>query len=447
MIENFVKILLVDDNPSNLYYLARNFENDGFFIRLAKSYKEAQYYIKEELFDFIITRDVIQNESVEGFIKNATRVHPRPHMIIMCPNQEPYLKYDWFSAPFIDFAMIPIRYQDILSLIKSHYSEQKSPFASIQLEDYPVRFVVIRSDKMRQLFESIKKFAPSRTTILIQGESGTGKEVIARLIHHYSNRKNKPFVAVNCSAIPENLLESELFGYERGAFTGALKAHKGLFETADGGTIFLDEIGEMSTHMQSKLLRVLELKEFYRVGGNKPIKADVRIIAATNQNLENLIHNGYFREDLFYRLKVIQFNIPPLRERSEDIPFLARFFLHQFVKEYQLPPKEISRRALDILSRYHWPGNVRELKNTLERLSLSVEGDLITADDVKELLEMKEGRDSSSITIKIGTPMEEIEKEVLKATLNYCKQNRTRTAKILGIGLRTLQRKIKKYHL
>lgn len=443
--KKLLKILIIDDNTSNLYYLARNFENDGFFIRLAKSYKEAKYHVREEIFDFIICRDVVKDESISNFVKFIKRFSPKPHLIIMCNNEDQYISKDWFNSPLVDFIILPVRYVDLMDIISKHYVHDKAPVIEIDLPDYPVKHIIARSAVMRELIEQVKRYANSKSSILIQGESGSGKEIIARLIHYYSPRRNNPFIAVNCSAIPESLMESELFGYEKGAFTGATRQHKGLFEMANSGTIFLDEIGEMSVNMQTKLLRVLELKEFYKVGGNQSITSDVRVLAATNRNLEEMLKQKTFREDLLYRIMVVQLTVPPLRSRIEDIPFLTKFFLNQSISENQIPPKEISRNAMELFLKYEWPGNVRELKNVVERLSLSVEGDLITADDVKSVLNTSQKEQNQIIELNIGTPLEAIEKEVILATLRYCNYNRTKTAKMLGIGLRTLQRKLKKY--
>jgi DNA-binding NtrC family response regulator len=305
-----------------------------------------------------------------------------------------------------------------------------------------------RNPQMAALYQSaVDKIAKSDSTVLIQGESGTGKELMATWIYSHSLRKNRPFVKVSCAVLPEGILESELFGHERGSFTGAYTKRKGRFEVADGGTIFLDEIGEISPSIQSKFLRVLQEREFQRVGGSaSTIKVDVRVIAATSRNLRKEVELGRFREDLFYRLNVISLNIPPLRKRKEDIPHLVKVFLHKFCLKSQKRILEFSDSALRLLQAYDWPGNVRELENVVERAVVMSSGDIITIDDlptnIVQLLAEEIELDTS-----LRSAREKFEEEYLKETLLRFKGNISQSAKYLGLARKNLQEKIKKYRI
>ncbi len=300
-----------------------------------------------------------------------------------------------------------------------------------------------RSDTVRKLREEVERVAKTSSRVLITGESGTGKELIARLIHETSPRSHQPFVEVNCAAIPQELIESELFGHEKGSFTGAHERKKGKFELADRGTLFLDEIGDMSLLTQAKVLRVIETQEFQRVGGSKNIKTDVRIIAATNKNLEEEVRKGNFREDLFYRLNVIPIHIPPLRERKEDIPVLVDYFLKTISAEYGRPPKTIKDDALQLMMQYDWPGNVRELKNAVERLVIMCPSDEITARDIASFKKDSTEDYFSYKTLKEAR--EAFERDFILRKLKENNWNISRTAEILNIERSNLYRKIKSY--
>jgi two-component system response regulator HydG len=303
---------------------------------------------------------------------------------------------------------------------------------------------------MIAVYNMIRHIAPTRATVLIMGETGTGKGVVAQTIHQNSPRRNAPFVTLNCASLAEGVIESELFGHERGAFTGAVHTHKGRFEIADGGTLFLDEVSEMSLATQAKLLRVLEDREFERVGGSHSIKVDVRLLAATNRDLEECVRERRFREDLFFRLKVVTVKLPPLRERRQDIPRLVEAFLREFNSEHGKNITGISRGAMDILMQYHWPGNVRELKNTIEGMVvLSPSGRMLDVSDLPEhiLGQVHSAMPNGDIHIRVGMTMEEIEKIAIEHTLRSVGYDKQKAAEILGIGLRTLYRKQKRYRL
>ena len=281
-------------------------------------------------------------------------------------------------------------------------------------------------------------------TVLLTGESGTGKEVVARAIHHKSPRADGPFVTLNCGALPENLFESELFGYEKGAFTGAMTTKVGRFEIADGGTLLLDEVGELSLKSQVDFLRVLETKEFRRLGGTKLITVDARIIAATNRNLEEAVKQGDFREDLYYRLNVVPIRLPPLRERGDDIPLLAERFLSEFTAQHRREPKDVSRDAMRLLRLYAWPGNIRQLRNLMERLVITVRDSGIQPEHLPEEIQASK-EDARTMVVALGSSLKDIERETIRRTLAEVTNHREKAAKLLGISLRALQYKIKEY--
>lgn len=303
--------------------------------------------------------------------------------------------------------------------------------------------MLYRSRPMIELMEKAARVAPVKTTVLLSGESGTGKDVLAREIHILSRRPGS-YIAINCAAIPETLLESELFGHERGAFTGADMQRQGKFEAADGGTLLLDEIGDMPPAIQAKLLRVLEEETVTRLGGNKPIPVDVRVIAATNRDLWDMVQEGKFREDLYYRLKVIELHIPPLRSRKSDIPLLTMALLRQAAERHNLSMPEVEPEVIQRLKTYRWPGNVRQLRNMMESLLVTCH-ERITVEDLPP--EFERVREDSCSTLELCLPMElaEVEEEAIRKTLELTGGNKTRTASLLGIGRRTLQRKLESY--
>jgi DNA-binding NtrC family response regulator len=309
-----------------------------------------------------------------------------------------------------------------------------------------LKSVVSSSPAMQAVLDRVLRIAPLKATVLIHGESGVGKELVARSIHFNSPRRDYPFIPLNCAAMPQSLIESELFGHEKGSFTGAHARARGKFEIAHRGTLFLDEIGEMDHATQAKLLRVLEEKEFMRVGGDQSIRVDVRVIAATNADLENMVERSLFRRDLYYRLKVLIVHVPPLRDRRQDIPALVETFLDELSRANAVPRKAIVPEALDALRVYHWPGNVRELKNILESVLVSSPGDVIRLEDLPPSVR----RESVALErpeMAVGMTLEDIEREMIRRTLEHTGGNRTHCAALLGIGVRTLQRKIRGYRL
>ena len=346
---------------------------------------------------------------------------------------------DFFSKPF-DLDELRLTLKRVLHMLRLRRKVKK---IQKELEEkYKFANLVGKSKKMQELFHLVYKIAPTSCTVLIRGESGTGKELISRAIHSHSPRKENPFVPVNCAALPENLLEVELFGHEKGAFTDASYKKEGMFEVADKGTIFLDEISDMSLRMQAKILRVIQERSFYRLGGTKPVQVDVRILAATNKDLEEMMKKGSFREDLYYRLNVISITIPPLRKRKEDIPLLAQHFLTKYTALHGKRVRSISPYVMDRLSRYEWPGNVRELENAMERAIILSSGETILFEDLPPYLQPSLSREKSS-----SSSLEEVEKKLILDTLRAVKGNQTRAAELLGIHRNTLRRKLKRYHI
>jgi len=353
---------------------------------------------------------------------------------------------DYLTKP-VDLYELRQRVNNLIE--KEQLKEEVSNLREMLDKRYGFESIIGRSAPMEKLFEQMKLVAPTRSSVLIIGESGTGKELVANALHRASPRRNERILAINCGAIPSDILESELFGHERGAFTGAVSRKIGKFELAHRGTLFLDEISELYPELQVKLLRVLEERQVMRVGGSELIDVDFRLIAATNRDLEKEVADGRFREDLYYRLKVVTLRIPPLRERPSDIPPLLEHFLVQFCQEHGKPPKTLSAEALELLSRYPWPGNVRELKNVMESVVVFHQDGEVTLNDLPP-----EIRDSSTLSTS-GTPvqsvvgeprtMADIERQAILETLGRTAGHRARAADILGIGLRTLQRKLKEY--
>jgi DNA-binding NtrC family response regulator len=300
--------------------------------------------------------------------------------------------------------------------------------------------IIGNSRNIREVFDTMNKAAPTKASILITGESGVGKELVADAIHELSPRKDAPLIKVHCAALSSSLLESELFGHEKGAFTGAVSQRHGRFELASGGTLFLDEIGEIDQNIQIKLLRVLQEKKFERVGGEKTVEVDVRIVAATNKDLKAEIEKGNFREDLYFRLNVVNIFVPPLRERKDDIPLLAASFLKEFAQENGKTIEGIHEKARSRLYSYEWPGNIRELRNCIESAVVMCQSSVITVDDLPPVL--RDAAEEGWINIRLGANMEECEKIIIRDTLSYCKGNKTKTADTLGIGRKTLLRKL-----
>jgi len=443
-------ILVVDDEKNIREGLGKVLELDGYKVLLACDGKEAIQKLDRGDIDLVITDLKMPNLSGEEVLQKATGGSPNLPVIILTghgtiENAVQAMKngaYDYLTKP-VNMDRLSLLVQRALSareLMLQHRALQEEFQKRNQFSN-----IIGKSESMKKIFEVVQQVAPSRASVLITGESGTGKEMIADAIHYNSSRREKPLIKVHCAALTETLLESELFGHERGAFTGAVARKRGRFELAHMGTLFLDEIGEMSQNVQIKLLRVLEDKTFERVGGEETIEVDVRIIAATNRELKSAIEEGDFREDLFYRLNVVNIHISPLRERKEDIPLLMAAFVKEFAEENGKNIEAIEPKTRMVLYNYPWPGNVRELRNCIESAVVMSKSNIITVDDLPP--HIHSDSDEEYLKITAGASLADIEKEAIRATLAQANGNKTRAAEVLGIGRKTLHRKLQEYGL
>ncbi len=439
-------MLIVDDDRANLASLERIFVREELDVLVATNGKEALDILRRQQVGVCLTDLMMPGVSGLDLLRAAKKVSPETEVILMTAFGTVEKAVEAMRDGAWDFVTKPFKRIQIVRAVRRALDKQ-----SLVLENQALRAelndsrrdptIVGNSLPVRQLMDLVRQVAPSTATALLQGESGTGKELVARAIHRLSSRNNGAFIALNCAALPESILEAELFGHEKGAFTGASERRRGRFEVADGGTLFLDEIAETSQAVQVKLLRVLQEGEFERVGGVQTLRVDVRIVAATNKDLQAEVAAGRFREDLFYRLNVIRIDIPPLRERKDDIALLANHFLAAYSAKNSKTVNAISREALDVLLAWHWPGNVRELENAIERAVVLARGDTIGVEELPPQLH-GEGVNSSFITVPVGTPLEDIERAVIRETLTFTKGDKKLAAQLLGIATRTIYRKI-----
>jgi two-component system response regulator HydG len=407
--------------------------------------------VEKNIFDLVLMDLRMKRLDGDEAQKKIAGISPATPVVIMTAYGSVRSAVDALKAGAHDYITKPIDVDELRILITKILHHRKLEEENLILKErLDARFdfgdIIGRSPSMRELFETLALVAPSEATVLIQGESGTGKELVANAIHHNSPRKERPFVKVNCAALPETLLENELFGHEKGAFTGAAGPKKGRFQLADRGTLFLDEIAEMVPATQAKILRVLQEREFEPVGGTRTVQVDTRIISATNHNLEDEIAAGRFREDLYYRLNVVMVKVPPLRSRSTDIPLLANYFLDRYSKKNRRRLNGFLPRAMDLLLRHSWPGNVRELKNVIERAVILARGDEVGPEHFPDTLRHHAVDDPArEPVLASGRSLKEVEKEMILKTLEDMGGNRTHTAGVLGISRRTLQLKLKDY--
>lgn len=449
---NQPKILLVDDEKKIKETLKIVLENEGYEVQTANNGVEALNLLEKEYFDVTLTDNRMPGMNGLELMREINKNDIKTAVIFITAYADIKDAVEAIKLGAYNYLEKNFTTEELLSVIKEAIEKQKmiekNDILKKKLKSHsPFHGIVGESKKIKEIKNLIYKIADSKASVLLMGESGTGKELFARAIHQCSQRRNKPFVAINCAALPQTLLESELFGYEKGAFTGALKQKKGKFELANGGTLFLDEIGEMNLETQSKLLRVLQEKEYERVGGLKPIKVDIRIVAATNVDLEEAIKQGRFREDLYYRINVIPIEIPPLRERKEDIPMLAEYFLKVFNGEYGKNIELISMEVLDIFMEYEWPGNARELKNIIESaVAIAGPDDKILGPQHLQAHFVNTKR-KDSIEMKEGMSLAEIEKQYIYNTLKKVNWNKSKAAKILNINRQTLYNKIKSLNI
>ena len=445
------KILVVDDEAPHRQMLEVVLNAEGYEIHQAGDGREAINLVEERFYDLILMDNRMTEVGGIEALKKIKEISPGIPVIIMTAYASVSTAVDALKSGAYDYLTKPLDIDELKILIdkalRHRQLEQENKYLKERLGDrFDFSSIIGRSPAMRDLFDTIALVAPSEATALIVGESGTGKELIANAIHHNSSRKERPFIKVNCAALPETLLESELFGHEKGAFTGAIAKKQGRFQLAHRGSILLDEIGEMASSTQAKILRVLQEREFEPVGGSETVKVDTRVIAATNKNLEKEIQQARFREDLYYRLNVVTLEVPPLRERREDISLLADVFLKQYAQKNRRLIKGFTPRAMDLLMRHTWPGNVRELENVVERAVIMGRSDMISEvelPDAVRALEAKDGEDA--LDLKPAKSLKEMERKMIIRTLEEAGGNRTRTAEILGISRRTLQLKLKDY--
>jgi DNA-binding NtrC family response regulator len=433
--------LVVDDALSTLEVLERNLRTEHYQVFTASSVPEAIRILEEAPVDLVITDLKMPEVSGIDLVRHV-RENFRDTEVIMITG---YPSIDGavtaVKAGAQEFLSKPFTDEELLGAVRRTLDKLQArktvqgPTEEIEPSSYGL---LGSSEAMQGVFRSIAKVISSSATVLISGESGTGKELVARAIHYHSPRASSPFVPVNCGAIPEELLESELFGHVKGAFTGALETRAGFFQTADGGTIFLDEISETSLSMQVKLLRVLQDREVVMVGSTRPRKVDARILASTNKDLAGLVKKGFFREDLFFRVHVITIDLPPLRERGEDLLLLIHHFTARFAEELGKPVPQFSDQALQVLRNYHWPGNVRELENVIQRLIVMTDGGLIEVPDLPSLM-----RFSALQEVGFHRTLAEVEEEYIRNVLASVNGNKTRAAKVLGIDRKTLREKLK----
>jgi len=447
-------LLLVDDDPANLQSLEFAFARSDYRIITADGGQRAIELLGEEDVDVVVTDLKMDDADGLEVLRAANRKSPPPPVILLTAFGTIPSAVEALQNGAFNYLTKPINLQELRVQVERAMEKRRLEVENLQLRaqldrKFSFEGIVGDSPQMRELFDRVRRIAPSRATVLILGESGTGKELIARAIHQNSPRARRPFIPLNCASLPETLLESELFGYEKGAFTGAAGRKPGRFELADGGTLFLDEIGDIPLSMQVALLRVLETREFMRVGGSEPVRVDVRLIAATNKNLEQAVAEGAFREDLYYRLKVVSLRIPPLRERTSDIPLLVKSFLAEFAEDYGRPVPRISSEAMERLTSYRWPGNVRELRNTIETVFLLHEGDEIGLGDLPPHIGDFPPEKAGQWVLPISPEscLEDVEKEFIRHIVALCGGNKTKAAKRLGISRRTLQRKLKELNL
>ncbi len=445
------RILVVDDEKNIRTGLAKALEMDGYEVSQAEDGQEALKLMLKTEIDLIIADLRMPKVSGDELLKKVVSAYPTVPVIILTGHGTVDNAVLAMRNGAYDFLTKPVNLDRLGLLVKRALGRRELARKHQELQAEVTRLekrksgaeILGKSAPMHKVFELIEQVAPTRASVLITGESGTGKELVANALHDQSPRKDAPLIKVHCAALSESLLESELFGHEKGAFTGAAGQRKGRFELADGGTIFLDEIGEIDQSTQIKILRVLQDKRFERVGGEKTLTVDVRIIAATNRDLKEEVAAGRFREDLYYRLNVVNIHLPALRERPEDVPLLAARFLKECAEENARDVQGMEPKTAMALGSYRWPGNVRELRNVIESAVVLSKGAYLTPDDLPP--HIIERSDEDGIRIQLGMPMAEAEKIIIRANLNALGGNKSRTSEVLGIGRKTLHRKIHDY--
>lgn len=449
---NHTVILVIDDKEDHAKATAEALQKMGYKCLIATSGRDGQKIIDTGDVDIVITDLIMHDVGGLQILKSTKERLPEAEVILITGYGTVETAVDAMQKGAATYLLKPININhlraEVNKLVEKQYLIRSNKELHKQLDErFGLSGIIGNSPKMQKILNIVNQISGTTATILITGESGTGKELISKIIHNNSPRKNNPLVILNAAAIPENLLESELFGHEKGSFTGAIYQRKGKFEYAHHGTLFLDEIGDMPLSTQVKLLRVIEDGVITRIGSNESIEVDVRLIAATNQELEKLIKEGKFREDLYFRLNVVSIKLPPLRERKEDIPLLIDVFLREFLQTHNKTISYISPEARKILCNYPWPGNVRELKNCIESMVVVGTKNTLDIEDIPEHILQRSDKTPASPSLLGGITMEEAERELIKNTLATVGGNREEAAKMLGIGERTLYRKLDRYGL
>jgi DNA-binding NtrC family response regulator len=442
-------ILIVEDEPKMRRLLELQLAEEGFQARIAADAETGLQMLGKESFDVVVTDLKLPGMSGVEFLQAVKRVNADLPVVLMTAFGTVESAVDAMKAGASDYVLKPFSLAELVLVIRKELASHQLRQENRDLREalgrrYEYKNIVAKSDKMQAVLALVERVAPTNSTVLIGGESGVGKDLVARAIHEHSQRANGPFVKINSTAIPETLLESELFGYEKGAFSGATTSKPGKFEVANNGTLFLDEIGDVPAAIQVKLLRVLQDREFERLGGTRTLKVDVRLVAATNRDLRAALEEGTFREDLYYRLNVVAIDIPPLREHREDIPALAQFFLEKLSRESGKPVHNITPAAMKMLMDFHWPGNVRELQNVIERaITLSASSTLDVA-DIHIDTARRAHLESGSAVLPEGMSMEQWEEELLREALKRANGNKSQAARALGLSRNALRYRLSK---
>lgn len=445
---NPFRILAVDDEPAQLELVCGFLRKQGFEVVPAESARKALEIFRHEPVDLVMTDQKMADMSGLDLVKAVRGINPEASVIVITAYGTVETAVAAIKAGAADYLVKPVNLDELLYRVtqvmerRRLLSENRDLREALQTQ-HRIEGIIGEGGRMLEVLSLVRRVAPSEATVLIRGESGTGKELIAKAIHYASPRASATLIRVNCAALPETLLESELFGHEKGAFTGALAARKGRFELADRGSLFLDEIGDLSLPLQAKLLRVLQEREFERVGSNKPIRVDVRILAATHRNLEGLVKVGEFREDLYYRLNVVTILLPALRERREDLPLLMDHFLRLFAEKNRKTIRGFTQEAREMLLRYDYPGNVRELENIIERAVVLTRDDVIGRADLPLSMQGLEGEESKQASLP--AVVEGVERRMIREALVRSGGVQTRAAEMLGISERALRYKLNKY--